>query len=81
VKLSPEGMVCLSSGSDCTFKVWDLGTRMCIKTYGGDQPGVSRKHSNYHKDTINSMDVIFDQDIAFTGGRDGSIFQTKIIKN
>ena len=30
VQLSPDGMVCFSAGSDCTFKVWDVGTHKCI---------------------------------------------------
>jgi len=29
-------MVCLSAGSDGTFKVWDMSMRKCIKTYGGE---------------------------------------------
>ena len=35
IKLSPEGMVCLSAGSDGCFKVWDLSSRRCVQTYGG----------------------------------------------
>jgi len=77
VKLSPDGMVCLSAGSDCTFKVWDLSTRRCFLTHGGETP--IKKLSNYHKDTITCMDVSFDQDLAFTGGRDGTIFKSSVI--
>lgn len=78
VQLSPEGMVCLSAGSDCTFKVWDLSTRRCIMTHGGEHGGI-KKLSSYHRDTITTMDLSFDQDIAFTGDRDGSIFRSSII--
>jgi WD40 repeat protein len=36
VKLSPDGMVCLSAGQDCTFRVWDLSSRRCILTHGSE---------------------------------------------
>ena len=39
LSLSPDGMVCLSAGSDCTLKVWEVSSRKCIKTNQGD-PGV-----------------------------------------
>ena len=58
VQLSPDGMVCLSSGSDCTFKVWDLSTRKCVKSHGAEV-GVQRKFSTFHRDTITAMDVSF----------------------
>ena len=79
VQLSPDGMVCLSAGSDCTFKVWDLSTRKCIKTYGDE--ALARKYSNYHRDTITTFDVSFDNDLAFTGGRDGTVFDNRIVHN
>lgn len=66
-------MVCLSAGSDSNFKMWDLSTRKCIKSYGTEE-GLSKKNSDYHKDTITTFDVLFDSDIAITGGRDGTIF-------
>ena len=75
--LSPDGMVCLSAGSDCTLKVWEVSTRRCIKTNQGEN-GVQRKFSSYHRDTICSMDVDYEQMIAFTGGKDGSIFKNHI---
>ena len=73
-------MVLLSAGSDGCFKMWDLSTRKCIKTYGAEE-GMSRKNCDYHRDSITTFDVIFDSDLVFTGGRDGSIFQNKIVKN
>jgi len=72
VKLSPDGLVCLSAGSDCTFRVWELSHRRCILTHGSES--TIKKFSTYHKDSITCMDVNFDTDIAYTGGRDGSIF-------
>jgi WD40 repeat protein len=44
LSLSPDGMVCLSAGSDCTLKVWEVSSRKCIKTNQAD-PGVQRKFS------------------------------------
>lgn len=79
VKLSPDGMVCLSAGTDCTFKVWDIGSRRCILTHGGETP--LKKLSSFHKDTITAMDVSFEQDTAYTGGRDGSIFKSSLIEH
>lgn len=35
---------------------------------------MSKKNSDYHKDSITTFDVLFDSDLAFTGGRDGTIF-------
>ena len=80
IKLSPDGMVCLSTGSDCTLKVWDIGTRKCIKSFGSESL-MQKKFSTYHKDSINALEVGFDSDIVFTGGRDGSIFKTDLIEN
>jgi WD40 repeat protein len=77
IKISPDGMVCFSAGSDCSFKVWDIGTRRSILTHGGDTP--VKKLSTYHKDTITAMDVALDQDFVITGGRDGSIFKSSLI--
>ena len=37
VKLSPDGMVCLSAGSDGFLRVWDIGSRKCIKAYGNER--------------------------------------------
>jgi WD40 repeat protein len=37
VQLSPDGTVLISAGSDCTAKVWDLGTRRCVQTLGTEQ--------------------------------------------
>ncbi|CDW87994.1 UNKNOWN [Stylonychia lemnae] len=78
VKLSPDGMVCLSAGSDATFKVWDMSMRKCVKTHGGEQ-GIQKKYSSFHRDTITTQDVDFESDLAFTGGRDGSIFMNRIV--
>lgn len=77
LSLSPDGMVCLSAGSDCSLKVWDVSSRRCIKTNQGET-GVQRRFSSYHRETISSMDVDYDSMVAFTGGRDGSIFQNHI---
>lgn len=81
IKLAPDGMVCFSSGSDCTLKIWDLSMRRCIKTYGSENEYISRKFSNYHKDSITSLYVSFAKDLAFTGGREGSIFINEIVDN
>jgi WD40 repeat protein len=78
VKLSPDGMVCLSAGTDCTFKVWDIASRRCILTHGGETP--LRKLSSFHKDTITAMDVSFEDDIAYTCSKDGHLFKSSLIE-
>ena len=37
VKLSSDGMVCYSVGSDNTMRVWDISTRKCIKIYKSEK--------------------------------------------
>ena len=71
IKLSPDGMVCFSASSDGTLKMWDLSMRKCIQTVGDT---THRKISEFHRDSITTFDVTSDQDMIFTGGRDGTIF-------
>jgi WD40 repeat protein len=71
-------MVLFSSGSDCNLKVWDIGSRKCVKTFGPEL-NINKKLSNFHKDSITAMDVVFDADVSFTGGRDGTIFKTNLV--
>jgi WD40 repeat protein len=66
--------VCFSSGSDCTLKVWDIGSRKCVKSYGPEL-NIQKKFSTFHKDSILSMEIVSDN-IAYTAGRDGAIFET-----
>ena len=73
-------MVCISTGSDCTLKMWDIRNRLCIKTTEGER-GIQRKFSSYHRETITSLDVNFEEDLAFTGGRDGAIFRNTLISS
>lgn len=50
---------------------------------GGGGPSSNSLQSRsvrYHKDAILSMDVLFESDVAFTGGRDGSIYSNRIVK-
>ena len=78
IQLSSDGTVLFSSGADCVVKVWDLGTRRCVQTIGPELNAIQRKQSIFHKDSITSMEVNFEQDFMFTGGRDGSIFRTDL---
>ena len=55
--------------------------RRCMQTIGSER-NINRMPtsgtSDYHLDTICTMDVNFDEELLFTGGRDGSIFLTKL---
>jgi WD repeat-containing protein 48 len=33
IKLSDDGMVCLSASSDATLRLWDIGQQKCINVY------------------------------------------------
>jgi len=37
VKISDDGMICYSVGSDNTLRVWDISTRKCIKVYKNEK--------------------------------------------
>lgn len=78
IQLSPDGTVLLSAGQDCTVKVWDLGSRRCMQTIGPELNSQLRKQSTFHRDSISSMEALFDSDLLYTGGRDGSIFCTNL---
>jgi WD40 repeat protein len=78
ISLSPDGTVLLSSGQDCVVKVWDLGTRRCIQTIGPELTANQRSASNFHRTSITAMNMNFDDELLFTGGRDGSIFSTNL---
>ena len=76
VQLSPDGTLLVSTGQDGTVKLWDLGLRRCVQTIGPELTGQARKTSSFHKDSITCLDVNFEEDLFFTGGRDGSIFMS-----
>jgi WD40 repeat protein len=77
--MSPDGTLLLSAGLDCVVKVWDLGMRRCIQTIGPEGHHLnSRKNSNFHRDSITALEMNFDNELLFTGGRDGSIFRTTL---
>jgi WD40 repeat protein len=55
VKLSPDGMICLSASTDGTLRVWDLNQRKCITVFGDEK---NKKNSSvFHRDSIWCMDT------------------------
>jgi len=76
VQLSPDGTLLVTTGQDGTVKLWDLGLRRCVQTIGPELTGQARKTSSFHQDSITCLDVNFEEDLFFTGGRDGSIFMS-----
>lgn len=46
VKISDDGMICYSVGSDNTLRVWDISTRKCIKIYKNERAMVSNSSKN-----------------------------------
>ena len=86
IVLSPDGTLLVSAGQDGLVKIWDLGMRRCIQTIGESSLNFGRgiggsNQSDFHRDTISAMDINFDEEIMFTGGRDGSMFMTKLGEN
>jgi WD40 repeat protein len=80
ISLSPDGTILLSAGQDCVVKMWDLGMRRCVQTIGPDHLSshLRKTQSTFHRDSITAMDMNFDNELLFTGGRDGSIFRTTL---
>ena len=37
VKLSSDGMLCLSASSDGVVRLWDIGLKKCIRVYGNER--------------------------------------------
>jgi WD40 repeat protein len=55
IKLSSDGMVCLSTSTDGTLRVWDLNLKKCITVFGDEK---NKKNSvNFHKDSIWCMET------------------------
>jgi WD repeat-containing protein 48 len=77
VKLSSDGRLCLSAGSDGTLRLWDIGSRKCINVYGNQRK--KRNTIVYHTDSIWTIDVTSKFDYAYTGGRDGNIFKIDLL--
>ena len=69
VKLIDEGRACISAGSDGLLKLWDVGMRQCIKSY------------NFHTDSIWCLKYWKSKSTVFTGGKDGVILMTDLIKD
>ena len=78
VKLSDDGMLCLSASSDSTLRLWDIAHQKCIKTY----QHVHKKRSvEYHSDSIWALDASSRCDNVYTGGKDGNIFKIDILND
>ncbi len=59
--------------------MWDLGMRRCFETIGPEHQNMNaRKNSTFHRDSITSMEMNFENELLFTGGRDGSIFRSAL---
>ena len=68
-----ESVVC-TGGSDGTVKLWDIGQRAVIQTYGEDKKLAKKyKQGGFHTDTVFQVMQTPSQQI-FSTGRDGSIF-------
>lgn len=78
IKLSLDGMLCLSTGSDGTLRLWDIGQRKCISVYGNARK--KKASVDYHTDSIWSLDVNSKFDQVFTAGKDGNIFKVDLLK-
>ena len=76
IKLSSDGLVCVSGSVDGTLRVWDMTTRRCLKVYGEEK---NKEKEVFHKDSIWAMDVDEKFENCYTGGRDGKIFKIHIV--
>lgn len=88
IVLSPDGTLLISAGQDGLVKIWDLGMRRCIQTIGDNGLNFGRglgpsssQQTDFHRDTISAIDINFDEELMFTGGRDGAMFMTKLGEN
>jgi WD repeat-containing protein 48 len=78
VKLSSDGMLCISAGSDNTIRLWDIGLRKCLKVIGDDRR--FKQPFPFHKDSIWVFEISSDFNYIYTGGRDGHIFKVSIVE-
>jgi WD40 repeat protein len=78
IKLSSDATACFTAGSDCMLKLWHLSSGKCIETVGDC---INKKVSSFHRDSITALDFSGDQDIIYSGGRDGCIFRTDAINS
>lgn len=58
VRLSPDGLRCISSASDGSIRLWDLAEQRCIQSY---YP---------HQDSVWALYVDWENDWVISGGRD-----------
>lgn len=79
VKLNNDGMLCISTGSDHTLRLWDVGQRKCLKVIGEDRR--SKHQYNFHKDSIWTFEISNDFTHIYTGGKDGHIFRVNIVES
>lgn len=73
--------LCLTGGSDCMLKLWDLRMRKCIGDYGGNEGDVPYiEWGMFHSDSIWTIEPTQTFETCFTGGRDGKIFHTDLVR-
>lgn len=70
--------LCLTGGSDCQLKLWDLRQRKCIRDYGGNEGEMPMDYGMFHNDSIWAIEPTKTFDTCYTGGRDGQIFHTDL---
>ena len=71
--------LCLTGGSDCQLKLWDLRQRKCIRDYGGNEGEMpAAEFGMFHNDSIWAIEPTRTFDTCYTGGRDGQIIHTDL---
>jgi WD repeat-containing protein 48 len=73
--------LCLTGGSDCMLKLWDLRQRKCIRDYGGndgDVPAID--WGLFHYDSVWTIEPNTSFESCYSGGRDGQIYHTDMVE-
>jgi WD40 repeat protein len=74
--------LCLTGGSDCKMKLWDLRQRKCIRDYGGNDDDLPMVDWGlFHSDSIWSIEPNSTFEQCFSGGRDGQIYHTDLVQD